>query len=71
MTVLKPPCIARNGKKEFAVLPYDDFVKIREELEDWQDLRCLREAEAAEADAPTIGLAELRRRLKAQALNRR
>ena len=43
--------IGKNGRKEFAVLPYADFLKLRAELDDYVDLRCLREARDAEATA--------------------
>jgi len=46
-------------KMKYKKLPYEAFQKIQEELADYEDLRCLREAKAAEKDAPTIGLAEL------------
>ena len=48
-------------------LPYEDFQKIQEELADYEDLRYLREAKAAEKDAPTIGLAELKKRITKRA----
>jgi hypothetical protein len=37
---------------------------MQEDIEQYEDLRCLREAKAAEKDAPTIGLAELKRRIR-------
>lgn len=55
--------IKKNGKNEFVVLPYDEFQKIQEELASYEDLRCLREAKIAEGDAPTIGIAELKKRI--------
>ena len=63
MSILKAQIIEKNGKKEFAVLPYDDFLKIQEDLEDYDDLRCLREAKESEKEAPTIDLSELKRNL--------
>lgn len=36
--------IEKNGKKEFAVVPYKDFVRMSEELEDYHDLLALRQA---------------------------
>ncbi|PIP09091.1 MAG: prevent-host-death family protein [Syntrophobacteraceae bacterium CG23_combo_of_CG06-09_8_20_14_all_50_8] len=56
----------KNGEKEYAVLPYDEFQKIQEELALYEDLRCLREAKMAEKDAPTIGIAELKKRIAGQ-----
>jgi hypothetical protein len=64
MMTLHAQIIKKNGKKEYAVLPYEEFLKVREELEDYEDLRCLREAREAERNAPTIGIAELRRKIK-------
>jgi PHD/YefM family antitoxin component YafN of YafNO toxin-antitoxin module len=63
MLDLNPQVIEKNGKKEFVILPYEDFVKIQEHLEDYEDLRILRDAKAKEHDAPTIGLEEARRKL--------
>lgn len=58
---LNAQIIKKNGKNEFVVLPYDEFQKIQEELTSYEDLRCLREAKIAERNAPTIGVAELKR----------
>jgi hypothetical protein len=63
MATLRAQIIKKNGKKEYAVLPYKEFIRIQEELEDYQDLRCLREAKEAEKDAPTIGMAELKKKI--------
>jgi len=63
MSIPKAQIIKRNGKKEFAVLPYADFLRIQEDLEDYEDLRCLREAKELEKEAPTTGLRDLRRSL--------
>ena len=63
MATLHAQIIKKNGKKEYAVLPYEEFKMIQEELEDFQDLRCLREAKKAEKDAPTIGMAELKKKI--------
>lgn len=38
--------IEKHGKKEFAVIPYKDFVRMQEELEDYYDLLALRQAKA-------------------------
>jgi len=58
---LNAQIIKKNGKNEFVVLPYDEFQKMQEELASYEDLRCLREAKIAERDAPTIGIAELKK----------
>lgn len=41
---MKAQIIENNGKKEFAVIPYKDFLRTQEELEDYHDLRDLRKA---------------------------
>jgi hypothetical protein len=63
MVTLHAQIIKKNGKKEYVVLPYEEFLKIREEIEDYEDLRCLREAKEAEKDAPTIGMVELKKKI--------
>jgi PHD/YefM family antitoxin component YafN of YafNO toxin-antitoxin module len=61
--VVTAQIIKKKGKKEFAVLPYEEFQKIQEELALYEDLQCLRKAKIAEKDAPTIGIAELKKRI--------
>jgi hypothetical protein len=63
MSIRKAQIIRKNGKKEFAVLPYADFLRIQEDLADYEDLRCLREAKESEREAPTVGLSDLKRSL--------
>lgn len=66
MSMIKAQIIKKNGKKEFAILPYEDFLKVQEDLEDYEDLRCLREAKVSEKDAPTISLSDLKKHLDGQ-----
>ena len=61
--VVNAQIIKKNGKKEFAVVPYDEFQEMQEELASYEDLRCLRETKMAEKDAPTIGITELKKRI--------
>ncbi len=63
MGISRAQIIKKNGKSEFVVLPYADFLKIQEDLEDYEDLRCLREAKESEKEAPTVGLRDLKRSL--------
>ena len=60
---LHPEILTKNGKKEFAVLTYEEFVALQEWLADIEDLLDLRAAKQAEQDAPTISLAEIESRL--------
>ena len=63
MIALHPNILEKNGKKEFVVLPYDEFLKIQEELVDYEDLRLLREAKLNEENAPTISIENLKKEL--------
>jgi len=38
--------IEKNGRKEFAVIPYRDFLKMQKSLDDYKDLMELRTAKA-------------------------
>jgi hypothetical protein len=63
MVNLHPQIIRQDGKKEYAVLPYEEFLKLQERLQDYEDLRSLREAKEAEKDEPTIGIDELKKKI--------
>ena len=54
MINLHPEFITKNGKKEFAVIPYEEFVKLQEILEDLEDLKDLREAREEYKDKPNV-----------------
>jgi hypothetical protein len=64
MGTLNIQIIRKNGKKEYVVMPYDEFLRVQEELDDYQNLRCLKEAKKAEENAPTTSLEELKKNLK-------
>ena len=56
---IHPQIIEKNGKKEFVVLPYEEFLHLQEELEDYQDLKTLREERAIAEHEPTRKLNEI------------
>ena len=64
MVTLHPNILECDGKKAFAVLPYEEFVKIEEELDDLEDIKDLRAAKAEEANTPATPLASVRKELK-------
>jgi len=39
MVSLHLKILEKNGKKEFAVIPYEEFIKIQEELDDYESLK--------------------------------
>ena len=63
MISLNPQILEKDGKKEYAVLRYEEFLKIQEELENYDDLRILREAKNKEGNAQTINLQDAKKRL--------
>ena len=63
MSKIKPEFWTKSGGEQFVVLTREDFNKVEEMLEDAGLARILDKARRAEADAPTIGLAEMKRRL--------
>jgi hypothetical protein len=56
MITIHPNILERDGQKAFVVLPYEEFVMLEEELQQFEDLKQLRQAKAEEAAAPTISL---------------
>ena len=50
---IHPQILEKDGEKAFVVLPYEEFIHIQSELEDYDDLRTLREEKAASSDEPT------------------
>ncbi len=58
MISISPQILEKNGKKEFAILPYEDFLKLQEELACYDDLRILRKAKKEEQNAPSVGFEE-------------
>lgn len=56
---IHPQIIEKDGKKEFVVLPYDEFLRVQEALEDYDDLRTLRDEKASAAGEPTRTLGDV------------
>ncbi len=53
---IHPQIIKKEGKNEFVVLPYDEFIKIQDALEDYEDLKLLREEKEKSKDQSTVPL---------------
>lgn len=60
---LHPSFIERNGKKEYAVLPYDEYLELQGLLEDAQDILALRQAKQ-EDNGERVPLAAVEARLR-------
>ena len=63
MIQLHPEFLTKDGKKEFAVLPYEEFVALQELLADAADVLDLRKAKSEEASAMTVPLSEVKKSL--------
>lgn len=63
MVTLHPNILEQEGKKQFVILPYSEFIALQEELQDYYDLKELQEAKEKEKDAPTVSFAEAQRLL--------
>ena len=61
MTIAVANILEKDGRKEFAVLPYEDFLRIQEELEDYDDLKELRSAKFKEESSETVALSALKK----------
>jgi hypothetical protein len=58
---LHPEILVKNGKKQFAVLPYKEFLALQARLADAEDLLELRKAKRAEGKKQSIPLAKVKR----------
>ena len=56
---IHPQIIEKAGKKEFVVLPYEEFIEIQQLLEDYEDLQILRSEQASHQNAPTRPLRDI------------
>ena len=50
----KPQIIKKNGENEFVVLPYGDYLKMKQALEDYEDLIDLRKAKKEPVNEPGV-----------------
>ena len=60
---MEPIILEKNGKKEFVILSYEEFLKLKEIAEDYEDLKVLREAKKEEKDKPGYSLEEVKKSL--------
>jgi hypothetical protein len=63
MIELHPEFLTKNGQRQFAVLPYEEFLKVQELLEDLEDLQDLRNAKTEEQDSASVSLIEVKKML--------
>ena len=57
---IHPQVLEKEGKKEFVVLSYEEFLAIKEALEDLEDLKDLGEAKAEAGTDANVKLSDVR-----------
>jgi PHD/YefM family antitoxin component YafN of YafNO toxin-antitoxin module len=60
MLELHPEFLIKNGKKEFVVLTYEEFIAIQTMLEDLEDLHDLRQAKNEQINEPSFPLEDVK-----------
>lgn len=60
---LHPEFLSTGGRKQFAVIPYEEYVRLQEWIEDTLDLHELRLAREENKDQPTYSLEEVKEQL--------
>lgn len=63
MQALHPKFLEKDGKPEFVVLPYEEYLALQEFLEDAEDLLDLRAAKSQDEGNPSIAHEEVRKLL--------
>jgi PHD/YefM family antitoxin component YafN of YafNO toxin-antitoxin module len=64
MLKVKPEYLSKRGRREFVVLTVEDFDRMKEAIEDADDLRTLRDSKRRNARKPYYTLEEVERRLR-------
>ena len=60
MLTLHPETLSKDGKKQFAVLPYEEFLEIQADADDLFDLR---KAKKTEVEKLSISMADAKAQL--------
>lgn len=63
MIELHPEILSKNGKKEFVVLPYEEYEALQAFLEDVEDLIDLRKAKEETENEETFSLDKVKKEL--------
>ncbi len=63
MIMLHPEFLKKEGRNEFVVLPYEEFVALQELLEDAEDVLALRTAKQEEKDKPSVSIENVKKEL--------
>ena len=61
---LQPQIIKKNGKNEFVVFPYEEYLKMKAILEDYEDLLDLRKAKSETVNESSTPFDEVEKIIK-------
>jgi hypothetical protein len=61
MLKLHPHFLVKDGRKQFVVLQYEEFVALQEWLADADNLLELRQAKQEDADSASVSIEEVKR----------
>ncbi len=61
MLSLHPNILEKNGIKEFAVLPFEEYLVLKEELQNYEDLKDLKEAKLLEENESGMSLSDAKK----------
>jgi hypothetical protein len=56
------PEVVKRESGQFVILPYEEFISLKDLIEDAQDLLALRKAKEEDTGEPSVGLDEMMRR---------
>lgn len=56
---LNAQIITKDNEKEYAVLPYEEYLLVKEIIEDYEDLKDLRDAKAIDSEKQGKSIDEL------------
>ena len=68
MLKLHPEILIKNGKKLFAILPYEEFLEIQSRLDEAEDLLELCKAKRSEGKKRSLPLSDVKRQLEKKEL---
>ena len=71
MLRIKPDYLSKHGRREFVVLTVEDFDRMKEAIEDADDLRALRQATAKNREAAYYTPAQVEGLLRTRSTRRK
>jgi hypothetical protein len=64
---LNAQIIKKNREKEFVILPYSEFLQMKQSIEDYKDLVDLRKAKTKTVNEPSIPYSEVAKKINKSA----